>query len=278
MKLFDAHRKCGSAAMSYEPVHKIRTTNFSAGLSWFDSILPSGIPIPSSILISGPSGTGKPFAGLAITGSWLQQGGRVIFIPIHSAYPQLFETGLRALIDRPLQQFPESHFFILFDPDMEPKEQNLEVVGGNAIRCNLLNPRVWQEALGLATASMEGKGPILVFASALNLLLLSPSFGDQLFLMLLDTIRNTRGWTYLLAISSSILVEKAIILEQASDHLFLMKRLPRDRRIFLRAARVRGADYHNTAVPLPGLPDLVEDLKDEAVASRRLLIPKVSKI
>ena len=252
--------------------------NFFTGLGWFDSLLPEGIPIPSSILISGPSGTGKPFVGLAFAASWLQQGGRVIFIPVHSSYPALFERGLLDLYGLSLEDFPGSHFFILVDTDLDPHEPAVEVSGCNTIRSNLVNPKAWREALAVASASLDGEGPILVFASALNLLLLSPSYGEQFFLMLLNTIRDTRGWTYLLTISSSILLKKSTILEQAADHLFLMKRVLRDRYLHLRAARVRNAAFCSDSVPVPVMPDFFEDLKNEAVASRRILIPKVSSI
>ena len=186
------------------------STNFATGLGWFDAIVPSGIPVPASIIISGPSGTGKPFVGLAVAGSWLEQGGRVIFIPIHGAYPPLFAGGLKSMHGLSLEEHPGSHFFILFDTQLDPRRGDVEVAGSNAIRCNLLNPKVWREALSMACAAMDGDGPILVFASALNVLFMSPSYGKQFFLMLLDAIRNTGGWTYLLAISSSILRKKEI--------------------------------------------------------------------
>jgi hypothetical protein len=229
-------------------------------------------------LISGPSGTGKPFVGLSVAGSWLQQGGRVIFIPIHSGYPVLYARGLSALYDLSLENYPDSHFFVLFDTDLDAKEGTLEVEGNNAIRCNLVNPKVWQEALSVAAASMEGDGPILVFASALNLPLLSPNYGAQLFSMLLDTIRETQSWSYLLTISSSIQVKKSVIFEQAADHLFLMERVPRDRHLYLRAARLRGAVAGAKVVQVSVIPDFIEDLKNEAVSSRRILIPKVSRL
>jgi KaiC/GvpD/RAD55 family RecA-like ATPase len=278
MKGFDEQNGDSSTITLCEAEKEKRGTTFISGLTWFDSLLPFGLPVPSSILISGASGTGKPFVGLSVAGSWLRQGGRVIFIPIHSDHSMLFTRGLRALYNISLEEYAESHFFILFDTDLFPNEDSLELQGSNTIRCNLVNPKVWQEALSVASASMEGEGPILVFASALNLLLFSPSYGEQLFSMLLDTVRDTRGWTYLLNISSSIQLKKSIILEQAADHLFLMKRVPRNRLLYLRAARIRNTVFHNTAVPIPDMLDFIEDLRNEAVASRRILIPKVSKI
>jgi KaiC/GvpD/RAD55 family RecA-like ATPase len=254
------------------------SSNFKTGLGWFDAILPTGVPVPSTILISGPSGTGKPLVGLAFAGSWLQQGGRVIFIPIHTAYHALFKSGLRSLHGLSLDEYPDSHFFVLLDTELEPREEAIEAAGSRAIRCNLVNPEVWREALAVASASMDGEGPILVFASALNVLLMSPSYGEPFFLMLLDTIREHKGWTYMLAISSSILQKKAVVLEQAADHLFLMQRIPRKRQLHVRAARVRGAPFHIDPVPIPGMSGLLEELKDEAVASRRILIPALSRV
>jgi hypothetical protein len=125
---------------------------------------------------------------------------------------------------------------------------------------------------------MEGEGPILVIAPALNLLLLSPSYGEQFFLMLLDTVRKPQGWTYMFAISSSILQKKAIVLEHAADHLFLMQRIPLKPQLHVKAARVRGAAFHPDPVPVPEMSGLFEELKDQAMASRRILIPTLSRV
>lgn len=278
MERFDSGFDCGSSVGLDEGGQRGRSNNFFSGIPWFDSLLPSGMPVPSSIIISGPSGTGKPFAGLALAGSWLRQGGRVIFIPVHSAYPELFEGGLRSLYGLSLSEYADSHFFVLLDTDLDPREESVEVVGGNAIRCNFLDPMVWREALEVASASMEGEGPILIFNCAVNLLLMSPTYGEDFFLMLLDTIREPGSWTYLLTASSSILQKKIVVLEQGADHLFVMKGVPEDRRVYLRAARVRDAGFCNATVPVLGMPEFVGELKAGAVASRRILIPKVSSV
>ena len=253
-------------------------TRFVSGLSWFDTLVPEGIPVPSSILLSGQSGTGKPFVGLALAASWLRQGGRVIFAPMHPAYPALFDRGLRDLLDTDLGDFPGSYFFVLLDTDLALSAPEVKAAGQRAIRANLLNPLTWREALGAASAALDNGSPILVFASALNLLLFSPSFGAQMFQLLLDTIRDTGNWTYLLAMSSSILLKKGTVLEQAADHLFVLERLARQRHVYLRAVRVRNAFLAGGAVPVPVPPEFLEDLKNEAVASRRILIPAVSRM
>ena len=278
MQRYDSGFGSGSTVGLHEGGQRGRRNNFFSGIPWFDSLLPSGVPVPSSIVVSGPSGTGKPFVGLALAGSWLRQGGRVIFIPIHSPYPGLFERGLQSLYGLSLREYSDSHFFILLDTDLDPREESVEVAGGNAIRCNFLNPMLWREALEVASASMEGEGPILIFTCALNLLMMSPTYGEDFFLMLLDTIREPGSWTYLLTASSSILLKKIVVLEQAADHLFVMKGVPEDHRVYLRAARVRDAGFYSATVPILTMPGFVGELKNEAVASRRILIPEVSRV
>jgi KaiC/GvpD/RAD55 family RecA-like ATPase len=278
MKRYDSEIYGRSSVGLHEEEQKRSSSNFVTGIGWFDSLVPSGVPIPSSIVVTGPSGTGKPFIGLAFAGSWLRQGGRVIFIPIHSTYPQLFETGLRQLYGLSLRDYPDSHFFILLDTDLDPREESVEVAGGNSIRCNFLNPELWREAIEVASASMEGEGPILIFSCAMNLLLMSPTYGDQFFLNLVDTIRDPGAWTYLLTVSSSILLKKIIVLEQAADHLFAMKRVARDHSLHLRAAKVRDAGFYSATVPVAAMPEFIEELKNQAIASRRVLIPTASRV
>jgi KaiC/GvpD/RAD55 family RecA-like ATPase len=240
--------------------------------------VPDGIPYPSSILLSGPSGTGKPFVGLAIAAAWLKQGGSVIFVPMHSSYPALYVKGLRELLDADLKDFDRSHFFVLFDTELDAGEAAVEKEGDHAVRANLANPLAWRAALEAASAALEGKGPTLVFTAATNLLLFSPNYGPQMFQLLVDTIRDPGDRTYLFAMSSSILRKRGIVLEQAADHLFVMERLPKKRHLYLRAARVRDAVFAGDPVPVPAEPGFLEELKNEAVASRRLLIPAVGAL
>jgi hypothetical protein len=82
----------------------------------------------------------------------------------------------------------------------------------------------------------------------------------------------------LLTMSSSILLKKAMILEAGADHLFVMESAARQRHYHLRAARVRKTSFLGEEIPVALQPDFLEDLKNEAVASRRILIPLVSRI
>lgn len=51
---------------------------------WFDKLLPEGLPVPSSTIISGPGGSGKPLLGAVILSVWLRRGGSTLIFLINS--------------------------------------------------------------------------------------------------------------------------------------------------------------------------------------------------
>ena len=63
-------------------------------VQWLDNLLPEGITIPSSTLISGPGGTGKPLVGFAFLSAWLKGGGSVIALPLQYPNPELTKSGM----------------------------------------------------------------------------------------------------------------------------------------------------------------------------------------
>ncbi|MCD6543651.1 MAG: hypothetical protein J7K34_04015, partial [Flavobacteriaceae bacterium] len=54
---------------------------------WLKELMPDGLPYPSSTIISGPGGSGKPLVEFAFVASWLKSGGSVIGIPLQ--YPSI---------------------------------------------------------------------------------------------------------------------------------------------------------------------------------------------
>ena len=61
-------------------------TKLKINIDWLEELLPEGLPVPSSTLISGPGGTGKPLVEFAFVASWLKAGGSLIGLPLQ--YPK----------------------------------------------------------------------------------------------------------------------------------------------------------------------------------------------
>ena len=51
--------------------------------NWIDRLLPQGFPFPSSTIISGPGGSGKPLIGSLFASAWLKMGGNVIYFLVN---------------------------------------------------------------------------------------------------------------------------------------------------------------------------------------------------
>lgn len=54
---------------------------------WLRKTHPNGLPYPTSTIISGPSGLGRPLVEFAFIASWLRAGGSIIGIPLQ--YPSI---------------------------------------------------------------------------------------------------------------------------------------------------------------------------------------------
>lgn len=152
-------------------------TRFETGRDWLDSALGDGLAIPSATVISGPGGAGKPLLALGIVSSWLEAGGNVIAAPLQFPDPSFLAQTTADLYDLDLSAYPDQYVHVAFDPSIEGVESRAD--GG--LRANLVVPENWAETVDAAKARLDGDGPgTLVFATALNLPLFSPTHADGL--------------------------------------------------------------------------------------------------
>ncbi|MGC9468324.1 MAG: hypothetical protein ACP5HS_07025 [Anaerolineae bacterium] len=253
--------------------------NFHTNFEWLDRLMPEGIPIPSSTVISGPGGSGKPLIGLAIVASWLRQGGKVIVLPLQYPDPEFTKHDLAQLYDLELADYPESYFFIRLDLDLDPEAGVIEQSGPHEARANLVNPETWTRTLHFADQIL---GPsdlgTLVYGSAVNLLLFSPTHGEHMRARLETVLREDKDRSYLFTVSSSALKEKIETLEHAADHLMFTRMTRPERQLYLRVARLRGASYLEEETLTPYGRDDLDTIKEIADASRVARIPTIRKI
>jgi len=253
--------------------------NFRTNFEWLDRLMPGGIPIPSSTVISGPGGSGKPLIGLAVVASWLRQGGKVILVPLQYPDRTFTKNDLARLYHLQLSDYTGSFFFIKLDLDLDPEAGVVEQSGPDAAWANLVNPRTWARAIDFADQAL---GPsdlgTLVYGSAINLLLFSPTYGERMLSRLETMLREDRSRTYLFTVSSSALKEKIATLEQAADHLMFTQMTRPEKELHLRAARLRGAPYLDESIVAPFGREALDAIKQMADASRMAQIPTIRKI
>jgi archaellum biogenesis ATPase FlaH len=141
---------------------------------WLNNLIPDGMPYPTSTLISGPGGSGKPLIGLAFVTNWLKAGGNVIFIPLQYPEVNFINTSLNKLYNLNLDNYQKKVVYINFNYHIS----SWKIVNKNTIDANLLKTTIWEKALNEADKLLIKYNSLatLVFASALNLLLFSPTY------------------------------------------------------------------------------------------------------
>lgn len=253
--------------------------NFRSNFDWLDHLMPEGIPIPSSTVISGPGGSGKPLIGLAIIAAWLRQGGKVVFVPLQYPDRAFTENDLAQLYQLKLPDFKGSFFFVKLDISLDPKTGAIEQTGPNEVRANLLNPETWRRVLDRGDRELGASDlGTLVYGSALNLLLFSPTYGEPMLSLLESTLREDKSRTYLFAVSSSVMKEKIIRLEQAADHLMFAQMKEPEKSLHLQVSRLRNAPYSDEWIRVPFDREVLEAIKEMADASRVAQISAIRKI
>jgi len=231
--------------------------NFYTHQEWFDHLLPEGLPIPSSTLLSGPGGSGKPLIGNVIVADWLRQGGSVVFMQLD------------------LDDYADRTAFIELDAALEGMMDPIE----NRFKANVVKPQVWDAAIEHACAMVPDEGPgILIFSSALNLLLFSPTYGRGILDKMKTTAQGEKKHTYLFSASTTAKAEEIAELEAVVDNLIMTRSTKSPFRLFMQIERIKNTDFLPEEIEVPFSAGVLTGVKQVADHSRKRVIPLVSKL
>ncbi|MCD6380324.1 hypothetical protein J7M07_07775, partial [bacterium] len=92
--------------------------HFNIEEAWANELMPEGLVIPSSTVISGQGGSGKPLLGFSVISSWLKQGGNLILI-LTSTGKSFAEQSLKRLYNLEMTKYKKNVQFIKFDAYIE---------------------------------------------------------------------------------------------------------------------------------------------------------------
>jgi KaiC/GvpD/RAD55 family RecA-like ATPase len=241
---------------------------------WFDQLLPEGIPVPSLTLLSGPGGSGKPLIGNVLVAAWLRQGGSVVFMSLQYPDHSFIAASLKSVTQLDLDDYKDRIVFIELDASLE----GLTRPAGNHFKANVVIPEVWDAALERACRMVPAQGPgILVFASALNLLLFSPTYGRSI----LEKIKATIGdhkCTYLFSTSTTANAEEIAELEAVADNLIMTRSEKRPFCLYMQIKRMKNVAFLADEIEVPIPANVLLEVKEVADHSRKRIIPLISKI
>lgn len=247
----------------------------STGEPWFDKLIPDGIPTHTSTLVSGPGGSGKPLIGNLLAAAWLRQGGSAVFMSLQYPSHEFIVAALKSVAQFDLDEYGERVVFV----ELDIAREDVALISPNRFQANLVKPDIWDATIDQACSLVPDEGPgILVFGSALNLLLFSPTYGKAVLERMKNTIRNDKRYTYLFSVSTTAKGDEIAELEAVADNLIQSHSVRRPFRLFMRVTRVKDSPFLSDEIEVPFPPELLEDVKEVADHSRLRVIPQIQKL
>ncbi len=241
--------------------------------NWAKELFPGGIHYPSSTVISGRGGSGKPLVELAFVAEWVKQGGKTIGIPLQYPDSKFLKESMRKLYDLDLNDYKRKSVFIQFDPDLK----NIQDLSQEELAVNLLIPDMWDRMIEKSLDKMNAdKEEVLIYGSALNLLLFAPAYTSSSVIKISELLKNNAGFTYLFTVSNNVMGEKIANWEEAADNLFFT--LMEEKELYVCAERINQQAVQTEKYHIDIQPETLDEIKEIAEKNRKKLIPKLKKI
>jgi KaiC/GvpD/RAD55 family RecA-like ATPase len=243
-------------------------------IDWFDQILPDGLPIKSTTIITGLGGSGKPLIGEYFLASWLKNGGSIVVMSLQYPDPKFVTTSVKNITGLNIEDYAENVIFIQLSTEIP----DYELVNKELIYANLVKPNVWEQAVDFATKQLPVKGPgVLIFVSALNLLLFSPTYGDAIFKKIKETITTNTQLTYIISVSTSAKKEEIAQLERLADNLIVSRSEKDPFRLYMTIERLKTGQFNRNEIQIPVSADTLNQIKEMANYSRGKVLPAILK-
>lgn len=241
---------------------------------WFQSLFPEGFTYPTSTIISGKGGSGKPLVELSFVAEWIRNGKSVIGIPLQYPSADFVHTAMANLFDLNYDDYSSQLAYLHFNPDV--KEVNR--LNNQDIEANLLEQKQWMEAINMAKSILKvDDKDIMIFGAAFNLLLFAPKHKQEVHSRINTLLKEFHPNTVMISVSTSAMREEIRTWEDTADNL-LYTSMDDNNQLWLRAERMKYDHYSNQEIPLPISKKEIKEMKDIALHSRNKIIPKLKKI
>jgi KaiC/GvpD/RAD55 family RecA-like ATPase len=244
-------------------------------INWVDELIPEGLPVKSTTVITGPGGSGKPLIGETFVSGWLKNGGSVVFMSLQYPGSEFIAESLRRVTGIDIRQYKEKIIFLQLDTEISEYQEINEQV----IQANLVKPEVWEKVLNIAVSKLPKEGPgILIFCSAMNLLLFSPTYGDMIFEKIKETMATNVDRTYLFSVSTSAKIKEIAQLEKIADNLILSRSEKNPFRLYMKILRLKGLPFIPDERQVPISPEILSHIKEMADHSRGKVLPAILRM
>jgi len=242
---------------------------------WAREIFPDGISFPSSTIISGKGGSGNPLVELSFVAEWLRKGGKAVGIPLQYPTSDFLKNSLWKLNGLDVKDYQGQLMFVQFDPDLEEMEET----NHEELRVNLLLSDMWDQMLDKTykMLNINFDENVLIFGSALNMLLFAPKYKQESLFNIKSLLENTQNFTYLFTVSNNVMGEDIAVWEKAANNL-LFTEMNKEKQLFIYAERINDKDLNTNKYEIDIKPETLDEIKGIAEKNRKSLIPKLKKL
>jgi len=244
--------------------------HFTLEYDWLRPILPEGISVPSSTIISGPGGSGKPLIAGMFLASWLKQDGSLIYLLINSGREYAEKVFASCGVDG--STYKDRIVYIDFDPQAEGIAEDK----GDYLKANLLKPDIWAEAVQKAEERLAEKGrPAILAGAALNILFFSPTYGGPIYQTIYNTVKGNKNCMF--SVSNNVFQDRMERLESTAANL-MFTHSEKVMELHLEIARIKGVEFSKRDIVVPLDEEKLIHMRSEADRMRKHLIPMIRKI
>ena len=243
-------------------------------INWINDVIPEGLPLKSTTVITGPGGSGKPLIGETFVSAWLKNGGSVVFMSLQYPGPEFITESIKRVTGLNIQNYEEQIIFLQLNTEISGYKE----IDKQLIHANLVKPEVWEKVLNIASGKLPDKGPgILIFCSALNLLLFSPTYGDAIFKKIEKAIVTNTDKTYIFSVSTSAKKNEIEHLEKMADNLIVSRSKENPFRLYMKILRLKNVHFNSAEIQVPISPEVLTHIKEMANHSRGKVLPAILK-
>ncbi len=244
--------------------------SYQIDFPWMQQLLPDGIPVPASTIITGPGGAGKPLIGAVLADAWLKQGGTLVHLLIN--FDRGYSEKLLLNFYKDLDTYSDKIVYVVFDPEMD----GVEKTGPDMVKANLLKPDNLDSAILQANQLLPSSDlGSLVYGSALNMLLFSPTYGAGIHQKIVELLQSNDN--YLFTIANNSFEEQIAVWEKIADNLFFMHGTG-IMHLGFKILRVSEGRFSKDEVGVQLTEEELSTMRAEADISRKHFIPTIRKI
>lgn len=198
----------------------------------------------------------------------------MIGIPLQYPSGDLMKIAMQKLYGTNLNKYQGQVAYIQLDTFANTYKK----ISNDTLKANVVKPEIWEEAIEIAESMVEKTElGVMVFGSALNLLLFSRTYKTDILNKLKGFIKNDKSKTYVFAVSTSAFADEIRVLEEAADNL-MFTRMEKPMKLFIRVDRMKGNKFLKEETEVPISEEMLREIKAIAEITRKTRIPEIRRI